>query len=60
LHPAVGGGLAFAWLDSSRFDPRRMTASEAERSGAGDQPEPQPAEIAAELESSGNATGAGQ
>ena len=28
LHPAVGGSLAFAWLDSSHFDPRRIADHE--------------------------------
>jgi len=58
LYPPVGGGMALAWLDSSGFNPRRMTALEAER--AGDQPKPQPAAIAAELESSESGAGAGQ
>lgn len=43
LHPAVGGGLAFAWLDSSHFDPRRIAEHEDSSS--------QPAAIADELES---------
>jgi hypothetical protein len=28
LHPAVGGGLAFAWLDSAHFNPRRIAEHE--------------------------------
>lgn len=43
LHPAVGGSLAFAWLDSSHFNPRRMVES--------DDSSARPAAIAAELES---------
>ncbi len=43
LHPFFGGSLAFAWLDSSHFNPRRM--EERENSSS------QPAAIAAELES---------
>jgi hypothetical protein len=42
LHPAVGGGLAFAWLDSSHFDPRRIAEHEDSSS--------EPAAIADELE----------
>jgi hypothetical protein len=26
LHPAVGGGLAYAWLEGSRFNPRRVAS----------------------------------
>jgi hypothetical protein len=43
LHPAVGGSLAFAWLDSSHFNPRRIAESEDSSTA--------PAAIAAELES---------
>jgi hypothetical protein len=42
LHPAVGGGLAFAWLDSSHFNPRRIAEHEDSSS--------EPAAIADELE----------
>ena len=28
LHPFVGGSLAFAWIEGSRFDPRRMAPTE--------------------------------
>jgi len=42
LHPLVGGSLAFAWLDDSRFNPRRMDDPATASS--------QPAVIAAELE----------
>jgi hypothetical protein len=52
LHPAFGGSLAFAWLDGSRFDPRRI----AEGNG-----ESKPAMVAAELEAGGDsAIGAAQ
>jgi hypothetical protein len=43
LHPAVGGGLAFAWLDSSHFNPRRI--AEPDNSSS------EPAAIADELQS---------
>ena len=43
LYPAVGGGLAFAWLDSGNFDPRRIAEHEDYSS--------QPAAIANELQS---------
>jgi hypothetical protein len=43
LHPAVGGGLAFAWLDSANFNPRRIAEHEDSSS--------KPAAIADELES---------
>jgi hypothetical protein len=54
LHPAVGGGLAFAWLDSAHFDPRRIAEHEDSSS--------QPAAIADELERNRviSATGAAQ
>ncbi len=45
LHPAIGGGLAVAWLDDSRFNPRRLEDREASPS--------QPSAIAAELEANG-------
>jgi hypothetical protein len=51
LHPLVGGSLAFAWLEGERFDPRRI-AEPAES--------PEPAAIAAELESNRSATSAVQ
>jgi hypothetical protein len=35
LHPAVGGGLAFAWLDSAHFDPRRIAEHADSSSQAG-------------------------
>ena len=43
LHPYVGGSLAFAWLDGSRFNPRRVADPEESSSA--------PAEIADELHS---------
>jgi hypothetical protein len=43
LHPVFGGSLAFAWLDSSHFNPRRI--AEPENSSA------EPAAIADELQS---------
>jgi hypothetical protein len=43
LHPALGGSLAFAWLDSSHFDPRRIAKPGSFSS--------QPAAIAGELQS---------
>jgi hypothetical protein len=43
LHPAFGGGLAFAWLDSSQFNPRRIVEPENSSS--------EPAVIADELQS---------
>jgi hypothetical protein len=52
LHPYLGGSLAFAWLDGSHFDPRKIAES---RSAA-----LQPAAIAEELESNRAASGAGQ
>jgi hypothetical protein len=42
LHPAVGGSLAFAWIEGGRFDPRRLAAPSDSS--------PQPAAIAGELE----------
>lgn len=42
LHPAVGGSLAFAWLDSLHFNPRRVADSEDSSTA--------PGAIAAELE----------
>jgi hypothetical protein len=56
LHPVLGPSLAFAWLDSSHFDPRRM----AETESASSESMVKPAAIAAELESSGGARGASQ
>jgi len=52
LHPYFGGSLAFAWLDGSHFNPRKIAQSGNSTS--------QPAMIAAELESNGGAGGAGQ
>lgn len=43
LHPVLGGSMAFAWLDGSRFNPRRTAEQE-------DSPS-EPAIITAELES---------
>jgi hypothetical protein len=43
LHPYLGGSLAFAWLDGSQFNPRRIAESANSAS--------KPAAIAAELES---------
>ena len=31
FHPAVGGGLAYAWLAGSQFDPRHVTLADGER-----------------------------
>jgi hypothetical protein len=44
LHPAIGGSMAFAWLDGSRFNPRRIAEPEKMES--------QPAFVARELERS--------
>jgi hypothetical protein len=52
LHPYVGGSLAFAWLDGSHFDPRKIAESRSAHA--------QPAAIAAELESNKVTAGAGQ
>jgi hypothetical protein len=52
LHPAVGGGLAFAWLDSSHFDPRRIAEHENSSS--------EPAAIADELQLNQLVAGVGQ
>jgi hypothetical protein len=52
LHPYFGGSLAFAWLDGSHFNPRKIAESGNTTS--------QPAVIAAQLESNGGASGAGQ
>ncbi len=43
LHPYVGGSLALAWLEGSRFNPRRIAEATSSSS--------QPAAIANELES---------
>jgi hypothetical protein len=48
LHPYFGGSLAFAWLDGSHFNPRRI--AEGVNSGT------QPAMIATELQSNGLAS----
>jgi len=48
LYPPVGGGLAFAWLDSAHFNPRRIADHESFSS--------EPAAIAHELESNRVAT----
>lgn len=42
LHPFVGGSLAFAWIEGSRFDPRRMVPATSS---------PIPAAIESELQS---------
>jgi hypothetical protein len=52
LHPVIGGGLAFAWLDSSHFNPRRIADHENSSS--------EPAAIADEFESNRVVTGAAQ
>jgi hypothetical protein len=52
LHPALGGSMAFAWLDGSRFDPRKIAEREAGAS--------QPAGIAEELKTDGADMGAAQ
>jgi hypothetical protein len=49
LHPVIGGGLAFAWLDSSHFNPRRIADHENSSS--------EPAAIADEFESNRVLTG---
>jgi hypothetical protein len=51
LHPVFGGSLAFAWLDSSHFNPRRAAESDTAS---------KPAAIAAELEAGGSFMGAAQ
>jgi hypothetical protein len=56
LHPVFGGGLAFAWLDGSQFNPRRVAGAEH----AGSQTSEAPAGIAAELEGSAADFGAAQ
>jgi hypothetical protein len=43
LHPYFGGSLAFAWIEGSRFDPRRMVPADSSTSI--------PAAIEAELQS---------
>jgi len=50
LHPYIGGSLAWAWLQGSHFDPRRIAESANSPS--------QPAAIAVELQSHGVVTGA--
>jgi hypothetical protein len=52
LHPYFGPSLALAWLDGSHFNPRKIAQAGNATS--------QPAVIAAELESNGGASGAGQ
>jgi hypothetical protein len=52
LHPVIGGSLAFAWLDGSQFNPRRIADPENSQ--------PKPAAVAIELQSNSNATGATQ
>jgi hypothetical protein len=52
LHPYFGGSLAFAWLDGSHFNPRKIAQSGNSTS--------RPAVIAAQLESNGGTAGAGQ
>jgi hypothetical protein len=42
LHPFFGGSLAFAWIEGSRFDPKRMAPSNSDSV---------PADIEAELQS---------
>jgi hypothetical protein len=56
LHPVFGGSLAFAWLDSFHFNPRRVAGAE----NAGSQAGQAPASIAAELEFGGDAFGTAQ
>jgi hypothetical protein len=51
LHPYLGGSMAFAWLDGSHFNPRRIAEPQDPPAG--------PAAIAAELESNQGAA-AGQ
>jgi hypothetical protein len=52
LHPVIGGSLAFAWLDGSQFNPRRIADPE--------NAQPKPAAIAIELESNETVTEAAQ
>ena len=52
LHPYFGGSLAFAWLDGSHFNPRRIAEGANSRT--------QPAAIAAELQSNGLASDTAQ
>jgi hypothetical protein len=52
LHPYFGGSLAFAWLDGSQFNPRRLAE--------GTNPRSQPAAIAVELQSNGLASDTAQ
>ena len=52
LHPYFGGSLAFAWLDGSQFNPRRLAE--------GSHPRSQPAAIAVELQSNGLASDTAQ
>ena len=52
LHPYFGGSLAFAWLDGSHFNPRRIAEGANSRS--------QPAAIALELQSNGLASDTAQ
>jgi hypothetical protein len=52
LHPYFGGSLAFAWLDGSKFNPRKAAE--------GLNPRTQPAAIASELKSNGLASDTAQ
>jgi hypothetical protein len=52
LHPYFGPSLAFAWLDGSQFNPRRLAE--------GTNPRSQPAAIAIELQSNGLASDTAQ
>jgi hypothetical protein len=48
LHPYLGGSLALAWFEGSRFDPRRFVEAAHPAEG------PEPAAVSSELQSSGN------
>lgn len=47
LHPAVGGGLAYAWIERSRFNPRKITDPD------GNEVPLTPSDVALELQSNG-------
>jgi hypothetical protein len=51
LHPYFGGSLAYAWIEGSRFDPRRMAPENSISA---------PSDIEADLQSNRGAVGAAQ
>jgi hypothetical protein len=53
LHPAIGGGLAYAWMERSHFDPRQVASAE------GGLPL-KPAVVVSELGSNGKFSSAGE